>query len=108
MYNLNTWHIGSNKIHVYHLNVDIGGFFPVTAAIVGYSILVDGSSLYELLRRGDWHVYVANTNPVCLMLSTHDVAVTFYKIELQEFNEFLYYYCGARYQQELDWRKCGF
>jgi hypothetical protein len=90
--------VGDNTIHVYYSGITE---FPDNYT------QINGSVLYGLLRRGNWYVFITNSSPVYIMMSTYD-DVAFYKIELQEFNKFLHHYCGSRYKQELDWRKCGF
>ena len=69
---------------------------------------IDETALYGLLRRGEWIVYVSSTDPVCLMLAEMEY-ISFYKISRTALERFFdYYYCGMKYQRELDWRKCGF
>ena len=95
------WYIDGNKIRVY----------PMGDGALNYSRPINGLSLYELLWRGDWHVYasvyVSDTNPICIMIPTYRY-VDIYNITRQEFDKFRRYYCGVEHKQELDWRKCGF
>ena len=91
------WYIDGNKVMVYPMQWEP---YPHPSL---YSRPIDGLSLYKLLRKGDWSVFLSDTDPIFMAMSINHETFN-YKIERQEFDKFL----GPRYKQELDWRKCGF
>lgn len=89
------WMVGDNKVKVYYIG-------PLTID----SNYIDGASLYGILRRGNWTVYITRSDPITIMLLEQG-SVYIYKISTQELYLLLDYYCSNG-EVESDWIQNGF